>query len=153
MLMDCPEGATPLTRGDWILTVIEDPFVKNAGPFYRIDTDDPVEPMRFGFVIETCHCNRLGSCHGGMLATFLDISLGFVGKAACGDELLTPTISLSMDFLRPASIGEWVESRIRLVHQTRRMFFVEGTLVTVEGPIVRASAIYKRQAKGTPEAY
>jgi acyl-coenzyme A thioesterase PaaI-like protein len=86
-----------------------------------------------------------------MLATFLDIALGFVGKAACGEELLTPTISLSMDFLRPASRGEWVESRTRLVHQTRRMFFVEGTLVTVEGPIVRASAIYNRRARGAPE--
>lgn len=151
--MDCPVGVTPLTRGDWVLTVIEDPFVINAGPFYRVNTRDPVEPMRFGFLIEPNHCNRLGFCHGGMLATFLDISLGFVGKAACGDGLLTPTISLSMDFLRPASIGEWVESRIRLVHQTRRMFFVEGTLVTVGGPIVRSNAIYKRQTKGRAESY
>jgi len=146
--MSLPEGVEPLTPGDWRSTVIADPFVEHVGPFYRIDIGEALEPMRFGFVIGDNHCNRLGSCHGGMLATFLDLTLGFVGKAATGDETPTPTISLSMDFLRPASVGDWVESRVRLVHQTRRMFFVEGMLVALEGPVMRANAIYKRPSKG-----
>lgn len=145
--MSLPEGVEPLTPGEWQATVIADPYIETAGPFYRLELGEANEPMRLGFVIRSGHCNRLGSCHGGMLATFLDLALGFIGKTACGDEIPTPTISLSMDFLQPGLLGQWVETRARLVHQTRRMFFAEGTLVTAGGPIVRANAIYRRASQ------
>jgi acyl-coenzyme A thioesterase PaaI-like protein len=79
-----------------------------------------------------------------MLATFLDFALGTCGKIACRDDMPTPTINLTVDYLQPAFAGEWVESRARLVHKTRGMFFVEGSLVTANGVIARANAIYKR---------
>jgi uncharacterized protein (TIGR00369 family) len=145
--MGLPEGIAPLTPGAWAETPILDAFVELAAPLYKIDFPEPLEPMRFGFQVLEKHCNRLGWCHGGMLATFLDFSLGFVGKAACGDVEPTPTISLSMDFLQPAALGDWIETRARLVHHTKRLFFSEGTLVTHKGAIIRANALYRRASK------
>jgi acyl-coenzyme A thioesterase PaaI-like protein len=124
-------------------------MVERLGPIYLLRQDAPEEPIRFGFLIQAQHSNRMNACHGGALATFLDISLGFVGRIACADRLPTPTISLSMDFLQGAALGEWIESRVRLVRKTNRMFFIEGWLVTVNGPVLRGNGVYRRSSPGT----
>jgi uncharacterized protein (TIGR00369 family) len=145
--MILPHGIMPLTPGRWEREPIIDSYAQNCEPIYRLDLDTADEPVRFGFLVERRHCNRIDSCHGGMLATFLDFALGTVGKTACTDDIPTPTITLSIDYLQPALAGEWVETRSRLVHATRGMFFIEGSAVTANGPIARANAIYKRLTK------
>ena len=54
-----------------------------------------------------------------------------------------PTISLQLDFLAAARIGDWVQLQTDILRTTRNLVFVQG-LITTEGELaLRASAIYK----------
>ena len=136
----------PMTPGNWKHYANSDTFNQFVGPFFYLLTDLPDEPARVGFRVESRHCNPMGNCHGGMLATMLDIGLGFIGLQSSGEKIGIPTISMSIDFLQVAANGEWIETRARLVHATRRILFMEGTLVTSSGPVARGNAIYRRSS-------
>lgn len=96
---------------------------------------------KIGFRVGPQHLNPVGSCHGGAMATFLDMQI-----VAAGDgpyETHKPTISLTVDFLAPAPLGAWVEAEVSCQKATRRMVFTQA-LVTVDGEVVaRSSAIYR----------
>ncbi len=139
-----PASVVPVTAGRWQTYPFDDPFARHVGPLFRLDRDDAEEPLRIGFTIAAAHCNPLGFCHGGMLATLLDLGLGIVGLTAAGATNETPTIQMSIDFLRPAALGDWMETRCRFVHATRRIIFTEGMLITAAGAVVRGSGIYRR---------
>lgn len=135
-----PAGAD----GTWQHYPPDDPFAGRVGPLFKMYRNDPAEPVRLGFLITPEHCNPMGACHGGMLATMLDLGLGIVGLTVAGATNRSPTIQMSLDFLAAATLGEWVESRCRLVHATGRLLFTEGTLVTSAAAVVRGNAIYQR---------
>lgn len=122
-------------------------FMQAIGPLYmRVDAN---RGPTFGFRVEDRHCNAIGICHGGMIATFADIylptQLRFDPEV---DDGYTPTISLTLDFLGMARVGTWVEGRGRLLRRTGRMIFVEG-LVTADGePVLRASGTFRRGKAG-----
>lgn len=142
--MDAVTNADPLTTGTWVPVEASDHFARLAGPLFMLEMGgNPEEPVRVGFRVEEKHCNKLGSCHGGMLGTVLDIALGYAGNFA-NRETGTPTISLSIDYLRAVGVGDWIESRCRLVETTRRMVFVDGLLVSRHGTVARGNAIYRR---------
>ena len=122
-------------------------FMEMVGPlFLRID---PERGPIFGFRVEPRHCNAIGICHGGMIATFADIYLPTqVRFDPEFDDGYTPTISLTLDFVGMGKVGQWVEGRGRLVRRTGRIIFVEG-LVTANGePILRASGSFRRGKPG-----
>ncbi|MDB5681344.1 MAG: thioesterase superfamily protein [Sphingomonas bacterium] len=97
-----------------------------------------------GFRVGPQHLNPVGSCHGGAMATFLDMQIVVAGDGPY--ETHKPTISLAVDFLAPAALGAWVEAAVSCQKTTRRMVFTQA-LVTVEGDVVaRSSAIYRNTA-------
>ena len=59
----------------------------------------------------------------------------------------SPTISLSLDYLAPAIVGDWVEAQVTLVKTTRTMIFTQA-IMTVDGnPVARSTAIYRNKDK------
>lgn len=132
------------TPGEWLPLQFDDPFCKHVGPMRMLYTGDGAEPIRFGLEVEDRHCNRLGFCHGGLLSTFLDISLGFCAIAVCGHDWGGPTINLSIDFLQGAPRGDWIETRVTLQHTTRSLIFVTGSVVGRQGKIALATALFKQ---------
>lgn len=138
-------GGYERTSGNWRVLDLDDRFMSHVGPLMVLDRpEDADEPIRTGLLVDDIHCNRIGICHGGMLSTLLDIALGMSASVMLARGGSMPTISMTMDFLQAAMLGEWIESRVRLVHATRRMAFVEGTLGTARGVILRGNAIYRR---------
>ncbi|MDE2277802.1 MAG: PaaI family thioesterase, partial [Burkholderiales bacterium] len=59
-----PPGFKPVTVGG--------AFVAQNGPLYVLH-EGPV--VKLGFRVEARHCNPMGICHGGMLASFCDMLL------------------------------------------------------------------------------
>jgi len=58
-----------------------------------------------GFRVSPRHLNPHNTCHGGVLATFADM-MAYAAQWEAGLlYTLTPTISLSTDFLAPALLG------------------------------------------------
>ena len=146
MTDNAPEGNAPegFARFDHLAG---NDFMGMIGPLYL--KVDPVDGPVFGFRVERRHCNAIGICHGGMIASFADIYLPTQARFDPDhDDGYTPTISLTLDFVGMARVGEWVEGRGRLIRRTGKIIFVEG-LVTAEGaPILRASGTFRRGKAG-----
>lgn len=110
-----------------------------AGPYYLRGTGEAVS---MGFRVQARHLNRTGVCHGGFIATFADLQ-GYAIKRGVGIAGISPTINLSVDFVRPVPLGAWVESTPQVVQRTNKMLFFQ-TLITADGEIAaRASGIFK----------
>lgn len=145
---------TPITDGDWEPYAWPDGYSNLIGPLKILKLPEPhrAEVLRLGFVVEDKHCNRMGICHGGMLISLADNALGLNANIMSGTDAPTPTISLSSDFLSSAHLGDWVESRVKVLHITRSMCFVEGSLINTRGILVRCNAIFKRPRLGAPSS-
>ena len=134
-----PEGFRPrdLGRG----------FIEVVGPLYyrRAPGTDRHRPISLGFRVEQRHCNPAGTCHGGMLATFVDMLLPVTASATCEavHGLYLPTISLQVDYLAGAPLGSWLQGDGELLRATRNMVFVQGLLTADGTPVARASGIFK----------
>ena len=95
------------------------------------------------FRVERHHCNPVGTCHGGALATFADSQLLAMPGHTGDPTRHTPTVSLSMDFLAPAQLGQWVTLKLELLRTTRTLIFTQAVLRTVDGAVARSSAVYR----------
>lgn len=127
-----PAGFHPYYRDDL--------FYKSVGPMY---VRYMAGKMNFGLRVAEKHCNAAMICHGGVLATLMDMQ---VGVSSCVEEDVTafvPTVNLTCDFLAPAKIGDWIEAHSTVVQKTRRMIFAQGVLEVDGQPILRGNGIVK----------
>ena len=121
---------------------MRDGFMGVNGPLY-LRHEGPL--VQVGLRVEPRHCNPMGNCHGGMLASFADmlLPLSIHRKAPEIGMKFLPTISLQLDYLAPAPLGSWVQGEAEVLRITRSMVFAQG-LVTADGaPAVRVSGIFK----------
>jgi uncharacterized protein (TIGR00369 family) len=117
-------------------------FIAVNGPLYARRDD---AGFRLGFRVEGRHCNLMGICHGGMMATFCDMLLpisAHVLSAEIGKRFL-PTINLQIDYLAPARLGAWVEGEAQLLRATRSLVFMQGLVRADGSSVARVSGIFK----------
>jgi uncharacterized protein (TIGR00369 family) len=60
------------------------------------------------------HATHRGTVQGGLLSTFADFALGRAIEADADDGRDRATVSLTVDFLKPAQPGAWIESCTRV---------------------------------------
>lgn len=117
-------------------------FVAFNGPLYGRWTD---EKVLLGFRVEQRHCNPVGMCHGGMLATLADmlVPCAAMYQAKMEERRFLPTVSLQIDYMGVALLGTWVQGEAQILRVTRNLVFGQG-LVSADGePALRVSGIYK----------
>ena len=117
-------------------------FIGVNGPLWFLHEDGR---FRLGFHVEPRHCNPMGICHGGMLSTFADMLMP-IGAALTVPELrrrFLPTVSLQVDFMRPAREGEWVEGETQVLRTTRQMVFAQGVVQSGGETALRCSGVFK----------
>jgi uncharacterized protein (TIGR00369 family) len=117
-------------------------FIAVNGPLYLYQVGDDV---RLGFRVEPRHCNPMGICHGGMMASFCDMLLPLTAhrKSAQIAQRFLPTINLQIDYLAATQQGAWVEGVAQVLRVTRSLVFMQG-LVQADGTAVaRVSGIFK----------
>lgn len=129
-----------------------------APHFRKSPATDPWEPLysrrgeamvELGVTVAAAHCNSRGFAHGGVIAALADnamgLSLGVVRgtgiiKASAASAL---TVSLSLDYVGSAKIGQWLQITPRVLKAGRSMGFVDA-VVTADGETVaRASATFR----------
>src|SRR5215216_4063108 len=117
--MDAPEGFTPYeSRG---------PFLEHIGPvLWRDDPDGPV----FGLRVSERHTNHCGTVQGGLLSTFVDFAMG------------RAIVSLTVDFLKPAKPGDWIQTRTRVERVGGTLSFADCSLTVGDREIVRGRAVW-----------
>ena len=117
-------------------------FIAVNGPLYA---RRPAQGgFQLGFRVEPRHCNPMGICHGGMMATFCDMLLPLSAHVLSdvGKRFL-PTINLQIDYLAASPLGAWVQGEAQVLRTTRSLVFMQG-LVHADGtPVARVSGIFK----------
>ena len=123
-------------------------FAPRAGRSAYMDLIGPVferrvgERLALGLRIEAKHANTRGMCHGGVLASLADISLGYAMAVRRGQRGSMVTASLTIDFAGSARVGDWIESDVDIQKMGARLAFANCYLVCRDQRIVRASAIF-----------
>jgi len=129
-----PPGFRPVPMGGGFIAV--------NGPLYLFE-EGPV--VKLGFRVESRHCNPMGMCHGGMLASFCDMLLPISvhRKSAEVGRRFLPTVSLQLDYMAPAPLGAWVEGECDVLRVTRAMVFAQGLVKADGASAVRCSGVFK----------
>lgn len=98
-------------------------FAEANGPWFEKIVDG--RAIR-GFLPGAQHANALGIVHGGMLAAFLDSAMGTAVWHALGRRSVT--LRLSLDFLGPARVGDWLQAEGEVVGHDGHVAQVRGRL-------------------------
>ncbi len=79
-----------------------------------------------GFRPGSQHANALGIVHGGMLAAFLDSAMGGAVWHQLGRRAVT--LRLSIDYLGPGKVGDWLQAEGVVVGHDEHVAQVQGRL-------------------------
>jgi len=125
-----PEGFVPAAGSD------HSTFEAVVAPI--LWRDEPGGPA-FAFLPQPVHANRRGAVHGGLLVAFMDEISVLTARHALGAHQFYPTVTLSCSYVAAASVGNWVEGRVRIVKATRSTVFVQGEATTAGEPLATVS--------------
>lgn len=126
--MDVPAGFEPFPE--------QGPFLEEVGPVH-VDREGVL-----GLRAEERHANQHGTVMGGLLCTFADFALGRAIEADADDGRARATASLTVDFLKPANPGDWIEARASVDRVGGTLAFADCLLAVGEREVVRARAVF-----------
>ncbi|HWL86376.1 MAG TPA: PaaI family thioesterase [Polyangiaceae bacterium] len=127
-----PDGFAPHFR--------KSPVTEPWEPLYSRRIDDVVQ---VGLTLRPEHCNSRGLVHGGVIAVLADNAMGL----SCGSALPSVeglvTVSLSVDYVAVAKVGQWLQIEPRVLKTGKLMAFADA-LAKADGAIIaRASATFR----------
>jgi uncharacterized protein (TIGR00369 family) len=112
---------------------------------------DPWEPiyarssangLRLGFRAAASHANSRGFVHGGLISALADNAMGL----SCGQQLTDisslVTVSLSLDFVASAQVGQWVEIRPEVIKTGKSLCFARALVTADDVVCARASGVF-----------
>jgi uncharacterized protein (TIGR00369 family) len=132
-----PAHYTPHTRPS--------PLTAPWEPLYAQTIDDAVN---LGVEIREPHCNARGFAHGGLISALADNAMGLTAvtqarRTQASEKISALTISLALDFLDTAKIGDFLEIKPTLLKLGRTLAFVDCRVVCGERLIARGNASFR----------
>lgn len=141
---------------------MSDPIPEGFAPHFRQSpVTDPWEPLysrkgpsrvELGFRATEAHCNSRGFVHGGVIAALADNALGMSVGEAMRAEGAEPTrlvtVSLALDYLATARIGQWVVVSPRVLKTGKSLGFADALISADDAPVARANASFRVQTAG-----
>lgn len=76
--------------------------------------------LSFAFPVQKWQTNRVGTLHGGMIATAFDLTVAALARFYAGENF-APTVSLDIKYVRPARAGDTIIVTARMVSAGRRI--------------------------------
>lgn len=126
------------------------PFVHHLG--FTLERFEDGEST-LHFAVRPEHFNSHGVTHGGALMTLLDVTLATAARSAnLGWGVVT--IEMKTSFVRPAIAreGQPLVSHGKLLHRTRSMAFVEGSVFGADGQLcAHATGTFKYVPPAEPQ--
>ena len=134
-----PEGFAPHFRKSPVTDAWEPLFSRRADGVVAI-----------GFRAARAHANSRGFVHGGLISALADNAMGLSCGEGLGDAASLVTVSLALDFLGSAQLGQWVEVAPKLNRLGSTLCFAEA-LVTADGaPCAKAHGTFRVMRRPTP---
>ena len=131
-----PDGYEPHFR--------KSPFTDPWEPLYSKRTGSAV---MLGLRLAKPHTNSRGLIHGGLIAALADNAMGYscgqmMGAMGGGQSSLV-TISLAVDFIGSAQIGQWLAVESEVIRTGHTICFAQSLIKADDAVIARANATFR----------
>jgi uncharacterized protein (TIGR00369 family) len=129
---DIPEGFERQTR--------RSPLTDPWEPIYSKQTPDAII---LGLRLATPHTNARGFVHGGLIAALTDKAMGH----SCGHKMRGAyslvTVSMSIDFISSAQIGQWLTVETDVIKTGSTICFAQCLVKADAAVIARANGTFR----------
>ena len=129
---DIPEGFEPHFR--------KSPFTDPWEPLYSKKTDKSVS---IGLRLARPHTNSRGLIHGGLIASLADNSMGYSCGQAMGWTTSFVTVSLAVDYIGSAQIGQWLAVECEVIRTGSTLCFAQSLIKADNVVIARANGTFR----------
>jgi len=118
----------------------QSPLTDPWEPLYSKRTDDAVI---IGLRLAKPHTNGRGLIHGGLIATLADNAMGHSCAHRMGAESSLVTISLAVDFVGTAQVGQWLAVETDVIKTGSTICFAQSFIKADDIVIARANATFR----------
>jgi uncharacterized protein (TIGR00369 family) len=129
---DVPLGFEPRLR--------RSPLTDPWEPLYSKRTDKAVI---IGLRLAKPHTNGRGLIHGGLIAALADAAMGHSCAHQMGGVSSLVTISLAVDFVGSAQVGQWLAVETDVIKTGSTICFAQSLIKADDAVIARASGTFR----------
>ncbi len=126
-----PEGFGPIFRSSPVLDALGHFYSRGEG-----------ETLALGLLVSANHVNSRDMLHGGVIATFADVGMGYLMAFGVTPPQRMVTVSLNVDFIGTAHLGDWIALTMDPPHIGSRIAMAHARLMAGERQVARASAVF-----------
>jgi len=129
---DIPAGFEPHFR--------KSPFTDPWEPLYSRKTEKAVI---MGLRLAKAHTNARGLIHGGLIAALADNTMGYSCAQATGWTTSYVTVSLAVDYLGAAQVGQWLAVEGEVIKTGSTLCFAQSLIKADDAVIARANGTFR----------
>lgn len=115
-------------------------FLDHGGPYFLGPRGDL--PMLVGLRVCQHHINYADQAHGGVIATLADVALSYAVYDAERPRLSPSTVTLNVNYLGGARLGDWLEADVSLDRIGGRLAYTSGAISRAEETIATISGVF-----------
>ena len=136
---DIPLGFEPRLR--------KSPLTDPWEPLYSRRTDKAVF---MGLRLAKPHTNARGLIHGGLIASLADNAMGYSCALRMDNAFSLVTISLAVDFVGTAQVGQWLAVETDVIKTGSTICFAQSLIKADDVVIARANGTFRVLPKKEP---
>lgn len=115
-------------------------FLDHGGPYFL--GPEGGGPRAVGLRICPHHINYKDGAHGGVISTFADVALSHAVYDAERPRLAPSTITLQVNYLAAARLGDWLEAHVTVDRLGGRTAYTSGRIVRGKEVIATMSGVF-----------
>ncbi|MBD2843331.1 PaaI family thioesterase [Erythrobacter rubeus] len=115
-------------------------FLDHGGPYFLRAHGEG--PKIVGLRIMPHHINYKNAAHGGVISTFADVALSHAVYDAERPRLAPSTVTLNVNYLAAAMLGDWLEAHARIDRLGGRTAYTSGEIVRGGERIATMSGVF-----------
>ena len=123
------------------------PLTEPWEPIYSKKTDRAVI---IGLRLAKPHTNGRGLVHGGLIAALSDNAMGYSCALVMGWTKSLVTISLAVDFVGSANVGQWLAVETDVIKTGSTICFAQSLIKADDVVIARANGTFRVVPKKEP---
>jgi uncharacterized protein (TIGR00369 family) len=116
------------------------PFTDPWEPLFSKKTERAVH---LGLRLGKPHTNARGLIHGGLIASLADNAMGYSCAQATGWSTSFVTISLAVDYVGSADIGQWLAVECEVIKTGSTICFAQALIKADDAVIARANGTFR----------
>lgn len=117
-------------------------------PWEPLFARETAESVQLAVEVREAHCNARGFAHGGLVSALADNAMGLsivrLARQQPGQEQASAvTVTLALDYLDTARIGEWLEVQPNVLKLGRTLAFADCRVVCGDRLVARGNASFR----------